>query len=50
MLPIPADIEPGMYSLNIGMYDEGTMERLSIRAAEQVVEQNHISLGTFQVQ
>ena len=50
VLPLPADIEPGIYGLSIGMYDESTMERLPVHATEQVAEQNHIPLGTFQVE
>lgn len=48
-LSLPADIAPGAYSLNIGLYDGGTMERLPIRAGEQDVEQNTIVLGTIEV-
>lgn len=42
-LSLPPDLPPGAYTLNIGVYDWRTAERLPVD------ESDHLQLGTIQV-
>lgn len=47
-LPLPADLPPGAYTLALGLYDENSMERLTVTGAPDG-PYNQITLGPVQV-
>ncbi len=47
-LPLPADLPPGAYTLALGLYDENSMERLTVTGAPDG-PYNQITLGLVQV-
>ncbi|MBM3127895.1 MAG: hypothetical protein FJ009_04575 [Chloroflexi bacterium] len=49
-LLIPANVPPGEYSIQVGMYDPATLARLSVVDAEgKRVEENRVILGSVRV-
>jgi hypothetical protein len=48
-VPLPADLSPGSYQIQIGMYSEQTGQRLSVHAAGASSQSDAISLGRITV-
>jgi hypothetical protein len=46
---IPPDVPPGTYHVRVGMYQEGTMERLSVLSASGASASDVVQVGTVEV-
>ncbi|HLH74447.1 MAG TPA: glycosyltransferase family 39 protein [Chloroflexota bacterium] len=49
-LALPSNLAPGMYSIEVGMYNPSTGQRLPVQDADGKVTGDRIVLGTIQVQ
>lgn len=49
LLPLPADLPPGLYRLEVGLYDPATGDRLPVVAGEGYVVESALILDYFRV-